>query len=126
MTTKEKTKTAAKPKGVSKECKLKNEEMEVHLSFDLVSMKWTCWTTLRKHMTKMKKAKWPVIKTEYYTDGTVYSMSFEAPENAVSFRTLVDDSIPKKPRAPRAPLTDEQKEKMRLGRLAKKAEQQDS
>ena len=101
-------------------CKLKNDEMEIHVSFDNVSMKWTCWTTLKKHMTKMKRAKWKVLKTEYYADGTIYSMSFEAPENAVTFRTLADEVAEPKKLKPRKPMTDEQKEKMRLGRLAKK------
>jgi len=68
----------------------------------------------------MKKANWDIVKTEYYADGTIYSMRFEAPENGVSFRTLVDDSIPKKPRAPRKPMSEEQKAKMKAGRAAKK------
>ena len=111
-----------KTKGtVPKECKLRVNEMEVHLSFDTVSMKWECWTTLRKHMTRMKKANWTVTKIEYYSDGSIYSMRFEAPDNAVSFRTVTDDIVPKKTRAPRKPLTDEQKAKMKEGRAAKKA-----
>ena len=101
-------------------CKLRNDEMETHVLFDNVTMKWTCWTTLKKQMTKMKKAKWKVVNTEYYVDGTIYSMSFEAPENAVTFRTLTDEEAAPKKRAPRKPMTEEQKEKMRQGRLAKK------
>ncbi len=105
---------------VSAKYKLKNEEMETHLSIDLVDKKWNCWTTIKKDMTKMQRQGWKLVKTECYTDGTVYSKTFEAPENAITFRSIEDPNAPKSKRKPRKPMTEEQKEKMRQGRLAKK------
>lgn len=105
---------------VSAKYKLRNDEMETHLSIDLVDKKWNCWTTIKKDMTKLKKQGWNLIKTEYYTDGTVYSQTFEAPENMITFRSVKDPDAPKPKRKPRTPMTEEQKEKMRQGRLAKK------
>jgi len=107
-------------------CKLKNEEMESHLSFDLVDRKWNCWSTIKKDIAKMKRQNWTLVKTEYYSDGTVYSSTFEAPENAITFRKVESDKPEEKPKSvekmksTRKPMTDEHKEKMRLGRLAKK------
>lgn len=105
---------------VPKECRLKNEEMETHISFDLVDRKWNAWTSIKKDIAKLKRQGWTLIKTEYYSDGAVYSATYEAPENAITFRTLEKAKEVEKPKSTRKPLTDEQKEKMRLGRLAKK------
>lgn len=111
-----------KTKGtVPKECKLSNAEMETHISFDLVDRKWNMWTSIKKDMNKAKKQGWTLLKTERYTDGTIYSETYEAPENAITFRNV--SKVAEKPeRKPRSPMTEEQKEKMRQGRLAKKLE----
>jgi len=115
-------KTKMKPKSntVPNECKLKNEEMETHISFDLVDRRWCAWSSIKKDIAKLKRQGWDLIKTEYYADGTVYSATYEAPENAITFRTLEKAKSIEKPKSTRKPMTDEQKEKMRLGKLAKK------
>ena len=80
----------------SKIAKLKQEEMETIISFDLVAKKWVAWTTIKKDMTKLKRQKWTLIKTDCYSDGTVYAMQFEAPENAITFRTVTESGEVKK------------------------------
>ena len=100
-------------------CKLKNEEMESHLSFDLVDRKWNCWSTIKKDIAKMKRQNWTLIKTEYYSDGTVYSATYEAPENAITFRKI-ELNKPVKQKVERKPMSEEQKAKMKAGRAAKK------
>jgi len=123
MTTKAKTTktTAKKPSGVPNECRLKNDEMETHISFDLVDRTWKAWTTIKKDIAKLKRQGWTLVKTEYYADGSVYSSSFEAPENALTFRSIKGAKPVVEKSSTRKPMSDEQKEKMRLGRLAKKA-----
>jgi len=121
MTTKRKSVVKAVKKNVvPKECRLKNEEMETHISFDPVTKTWGAWSTIRKDVTKFKKQGWTLIKTEYYTDGKVYSARFEAPENAISIRAVKGVEPVAKPKSNRKPLSEEQKAKMRAGRLAKK------
>lgn len=113
-------KTKTKTRTVPTECRLKNEEMETHISFDLVTRQWCAWSTIKKDIAKLKRQGWDLVKTEYYADGTVYSARYEAPENAITFRTLEKAKEVEKPKSTRKPMTEEQKEKMRLGRLAKK------
>jgi len=115
MTTKTKTTkvAASKSKGVPKECKLSQQEMETHISYDLVDKKFKAWTTIKRDITKFKTQGWELIKTEYYQDGTVYSATYEAPENAVTFRKLNSKRT----------MTEEKKEQLRQGRLAKKTDE---
>lgn len=122
MTTKGKEKPVAAKKvttaNVAREPKFSQEEMETHISFDLVDRKWNAWSSIKKDIAKMKRQGWELIKTDHYNDGTVCSCTFEAPENALTFRSL--KATTKKAKKTGKPLSEEQKEKMRLGRLAKK------
>ena len=105
---------------VPTECKLSQQEMETHISYDLVDKVWVAWSTYKRDITKFKKQGWKLIKTEYYADGTVYSSRFEAPENAISIRAIKGAEPVEKPKSNRKPMSEEQKAKMKAGRAAKK------
>ena len=94
--------------------KLKPEEMESYLSIDLETNMWVAFATLKKDIRKYKTLGWEVVAEDLYKDGTTYSMTFQAPEAAVVFPN-------QKTKTKRKPMTEEQKEKMRLGKIARKA-----
>lgn len=69
--------------------KLSIEEKECLLCFDAVDKKWIMDTTVLKYYNKAVKQGWTQLKEYVYDDGTVCGGVFEAPDYAVTIRSIV-------------------------------------
>lgn len=67
--------------------KLTNEELETHASFDKTDNYWTVDTSIPADWRKLNKLGWEATHINECSDGSVQSVIFKAPKNAVSFRT---------------------------------------
>lgn len=97
--------------------KLTNEEKETLISIDMIDNVWRADSSIPKDYRKFEKMGWDVTGIVLHTDGSIISMRFKAPRNAVSIRNV-------KPKA-KLPASEEARaeitEKMRLIREAQKA-----
>jgi hypothetical protein len=66
--------------------KLTNEELETHASFDKTDNYWTVDTSIPADWRKLNKLGWEAIHINECSDGSIQSVIFKAPKNAVSFR----------------------------------------
>ena len=98
------------------EQKLGLDEREILIGMLETDEDIVAWTTSKPWMTKLKKAKWKVIDTQYYKDKTIYSMTFSAPSNHITFRTLATGVQKRKP------MTEEHKRKLQEARIKKAKE----
>lgn len=84
------------------------EERETCCTFDYATKQWKVWSNIPKHINKMKKLGWAMVREDSY--GT----TFAAPENAMRFASPVRST---------RKMTDEQKaaaaERLRLARMGR-------
>ena len=66
--------------------RLTKEEREVNLTYSEVDNKWYADVTVWKYMNKFKKQGWKVVSTQYYPNGDIIAMQFEAPAHAITIR----------------------------------------
>lgn len=76
--------------------KLTNEERETLLSYDYANKKWIMDSTIMKHVNKATKKGWIPLKQYVYEDGTVFGMTLEAPERAVTIRSVEKKQLSEK------------------------------
>ena len=67
--------------------RLTKEEREVNLIYSELDNKWYADVTVWKYMNKFKKQGWKITNTQYYPNGDIMAMQFEAPAHAISIRT---------------------------------------
>lgn len=68
--------------------RLTREEREVILNYSEMDNKWYADVTITKYMNKFKKQGWKIVGTQYYPNGDVMSMQFEAPVHSITIRPL--------------------------------------
>jgi hypothetical protein len=68
--------------------RLTAEEREVILLYDGVTKTWRMDTTVIKYYTKAKRQGWRQLKEYVYEDGTCFGGMFEAPDYAVTIRSI--------------------------------------
>lgn len=78
--------------------KLTNEEREVHFYLDPIERIWVLDAFMPKYFHKAIKQGWVPIREYVYEDGTVYGMSFTAPERCISIRNINKKKISEKQR----------------------------
>lgn len=66
--------------------RLKTNEMETHLSLTCDTNIWECYTNIPRDMKKLESKGWEKIDEQYYPDGSILSMTFQAPRHAVTLR----------------------------------------
>jgi hypothetical protein len=92
----------------SKTCiHLTPEEREVILVMDDKDRKWKASCSSPTYMRKFEAQGWKCTETQYYRDGTVCTKFYEAPCKSISIG---------KYERPKRVMSEEQIEKMRLGR----------
>ena len=96
--------------------KLTNEERETLIIIDMIDNVWRADSSIPKDYRKLEKMGWDVTGIVLHTDGSIISMRFKAPRNAISIR-----STKQKPKLPASEqFRAEKAEKMRLIREAQK------
>ena len=88
---------------------LTQEEREVVLILNDKDKTWIASCSIPAYMRKFEKQGWKCLehRTEYYKDGEVCTKFYEAPKQSVSIG---------KYERPKRMMSEEQKEKLRLGR----------
>lgn len=76
--------------------KLTNEEREVHFYLDPIERIWVLDAFMPKYFHKAIKQGWTPIREYVYEDGTVYGMSFTAPERALTIRNTDKKKVSEK------------------------------
>lgn len=79
--------------------RLTNEERETLLSYDYTTKRWVMDSTVMKHVNKVIKKGWTPLKQYVYEDGTVFGMILEAPDRAITFRSIEKRVLSDKQRA---------------------------
>ena len=69
--------------------RLTMEERETHLHYDPITKTWNMDTMILKHYNKAKKQGWKQLTEYVYDDGSVCGGVFEAPDYAVTIRSIV-------------------------------------
>lgn len=95
--------------------KLTNEERETLILIDMIENVWRADSSIPKDCRKLEKMGWDVTGIVKHTDGSIISMRFKAPRNAIMIRNA----------KPKPPASDEDRakmtEKMRLLRESQKS-----
>lgn len=115
---KNKTKSDIEENEVLPKCyKLTREEKETLYMIDDLTGTCIAESSISKDINKLTKCNWDIIKTQYYSDGTVQSVMFSAPRKYLSIRTVPNENEVKKKKE----VSEEQIEKMQKGRKSKSA-----
>lgn len=85
--------------------RLTREERETIYHIDDITGACIADTTIPKDIRSLKKKGWKVIGTQYYSDGTILAMQFEAPRKYLTIRKYDPDS-------PKRKLSEEHKAKL--------------
>ncbi len=73
--------------------RLSSTDQETTLTYDPTTNKWTCYSTIQRHINKMTKLGYPIIDYEMYDEscgGGVCSVTCEVPDGMISFRKYSD------------------------------------
>ena len=76
--------------------KLTNEERETLLNYDYTTKRWLMDSTVMKHVNRAINRGWMPLKQYIYEDGTVFGMMLEAPERAVTIRSVEKKQLSEK------------------------------
>lgn len=87
--------------------RLTSEEKEVHLLYDYIDKRWVMDTTLLKYYNKAKKQQWNQLVEYIYEDGTVCGGVFEAPDYAITIRSVIKKKMSEKQMCNLSHLDDE-------------------
>lgn len=68
--------------------KLISEEKETQLNYSYIDKVWIMYSTIQKHYNRALKQGWKVITKYQYEDGTVAGYELEAPDRAITIRSI--------------------------------------
>lgn len=67
--------------------KVTNEERETHLLIDTIDNIWIVDSSIPKDYRRFEKMGWDIIGIVRHTDGSIISMRFKGPRNAITIRS---------------------------------------
>lgn len=69
---------------------LSKKERETHIFYNEIDQIWEIDTSIKKHISIIKKKKWEIIQVDKNSNGVVTHIRAYAPGNAITFRVIKD------------------------------------
>ena len=67
--------------------RLTKEERETACVYNEADGYWTIYSAVQSHIRKFDKLNYPITDIDYYPDGEVAGKFYQAPKNAISFKS---------------------------------------
>lgn len=71
--------------------KIPSREQETLVCFNQVDKKWCVDTTIPKHYNRFLRQGWKPVKEYVYDNGEIVGGAFEAPEQAITVRSVTKE-----------------------------------